>query len=332
MRWPDILKLVSIDSIKFLDDAKIKEDFIEQLEWISHCEIITPIEIYNLFMGNNMSINVQQLIAYLCRESQSLAKITPNIIKRLIKRLQAPDKTKFNKRAYSFIHTPVFKFQESLSSLSTSQQPYSIGTPAGQKEPTQEEILQRGQDLFLKLSDCLYESNKTLNDILYPKIFYKVIDGFEYQLIKIDALIECLENVGFMLSDLDKTSIPYFCTMAFKDTVKVKSIAKFMTEVGIHEDLPHSNRHLDYTTLGCGSVRLLNKINAYMDEHGQDSVEEFLGQENIDHYEVVSQKKTEKIQIVKNTKLRDLLWDKGLFPYGQDLDDAFCDFLVLFKV
>jgi hypothetical protein len=93
--------------------------------------------------------------------------------------------------------------------------------------------------------------------------------------------------------------------------------------MGITENLPESNRHLDYSSLGFGSIRLFNKIIDFMDTHGVQSLEEFLGKDNIDHYDVVSQKKTEKIQIVKNTKLRDLLAAKGLHPYGQDLDDRF---------
>lgn len=115
--------------------------------------------------------------------------------------------------------------------------------------------------------------------------------------------------------------------MPFSDTIKVVSISKFLSEMGIKETLPSSNRHLDYTKLDSASIRLLNKIIEYMDKHKISEIEDFIGHENIDHYDVVSHKKTEKLQIVKNTKLRDILAQKGLFPYGQDLDDRFCDFL-----
>lgn len=60
--------------------------------------------------------------------------------------------------------------------------------------------------------------------------------------------------------------------------------------MGITENLPESNKHLDYSSLGFGSIRLFNKIIEYMDRHHIDTVEEFLGKDNIDHYEVVSQK------------------------------------------
>ena len=52
--------------------------------------------------------------------------------------------------------------------------------------------------------------------------------------------------------------------------------------MGIKEKLPISNRHLDYTTLDAASVRLFNKINEFMSGSNINTIEEFLGEENID--------------------------------------------------
>lgn len=93
---------------------------------------------------------------------------------------------------------------------------------------TREEILDKGQKLFMKLADFLFENHKTLSDIIYPRVFYKVIDGKEYQLIKLEHLYECLENIGFCISDQDQTWIEHFCDVIFSDTAKVESISKFL--------------------------------------------------------------------------------------------------------
>lgn len=90
-----------------------------------------------------------------------------------------------------------------------------------------------------------------------------------------------------------------FLTLIFGDVVKVCSIEKYLSEMGIKEILPKSNKHMDYSTLDIGSIRLFNKIIEYMDSHQIESMDEFVGVENLEFFEVVSQRKTEKIKIIK---------------------------------
>jgi len=79
-------------------------------------------------------------------------------------------------------------------------------------------------------------------------------------------------------------------------------MSKFLEEMGIKEKLPTSNKHLDYSHLDVASVRLVNKINKYMEENKVATLEDFLGEFNIENYEVVSSNKTEKIKIIHNKR------------------------------
>mmetsp|Transcript_14720 Transcript_14720/g.12951 ORF Transcript_14720/g.12951 Transcript_14720/m.12951 type:complete len:230 (+) Transcript_14720:193-882(+) len=190
-----------------------------------------------------------------------------------------------------------------------------------------EDILSTGEKWFKNFSDFLFENNKTFNDIIYTKIFYQVIDGKEYQLITLKSLFLCIDNEGFAVSKQEKYCIEYLSEKTYEDIIKVESIAKFLLELGIKENLPKSTKHLDYTQLDIGSIRLLNQINQFMGINQIRTVQDFIGKENIESYEVISTTKTEKIDIIPVIKLRDLLAKNGLFPFAQDLDDRFSDFL-----
>lgn len=162
---------------------------------ISKCEIIRPVDIHNLVAFSNINMNSHLLVAFLCRESMSLAQISQEAIVLLLEKLQSPYK-KFEKmkgapkRNYSFNQSLSFKFHDSVASNS--------------KDMSKEEILEKGQKLFMRLADFLFDKHLTLNDVIYPKIYYKVIDGFEYQLISIGNLFCCLDNIRFSITDAEK--------------------------------------------------------------------------------------------------------------------------------
>jgi hypothetical protein len=63
---------------------------------------------------------------------------------------------------------------------------------------------------------------------------------------------------------------------------KVQNIATYLSEIGIKENLPPSNKHLDYAYLDFDSIRLFNKINSFLEEKNISSVEEMIGEQNID--------------------------------------------------
>ena len=58
-------------------------------------------------------------------------------------------------------------------------------------------------------------------------------------------------------------------------------------------------------------------------------MEQFIGVENIEYIEVVSQVKSEMIAVVNHVKFRAVLQTKGLMPYGEDLEEEFQSLLCL---
>lgn len=139
---------------------------------------MTPCDIHNLVAFSEMNMSTELVSTYLCRESMSLSKISTKAIDSLISKLTSPIK-KFEsldlpKRMNSFNRILTFKFNDSIQKPS---------------ELSNEEILENGQKLFLRLADFLY-GNCSLNDLIHHKVWYKVIDGREYQLIRLKDLYD----------------------------------------------------------------------------------------------------------------------------------------------
>lgn len=198
--------------INFIGDDLHKKDFIKNLRHLSKWDIINPIDIQNIVSFSEMNISSQPIIAFLCRESMSMFNITKDSVELLITKLLSPHKKFENlrlipKRQYSFNQQLSLKFKENAVS--------------NEGDMNGEEILKHGQKLFISFADFCYENNITLNDAIHTHIFYKVIDGFEYQLIKLDHFYQCIENVGFLLSKHDQICIQSFSEIVFKNIMKV---------------------------------------------------------------------------------------------------------------
>ena len=57
------------------------------------------------------------------------------------------------------------------------------------------------------------------------------------------------------------------------------------------------------------------------------AIEEFVGQDNVDFIEVISPARSEKISVIDHLKFRGILREKGIIPYGEDLDEDFQNLL-----
>ena len=60
-----------------------------------------------------------------------------------------------------------------------------------------------------------------------------------------------------------------------------------------------------------------------MNEQEIEDIEDFIGKENLDTIEIVTKNKTENIEMITPIKLREVLQEKDIINYGQDLDDEF---------
>lgn len=129
-----------------------------------------------------------------------MIKIAPSAIELLISKLTSRHKKFENLKA----------MPKRLNSLNNI---LKLSSQELVKHPTDsipEVNAERLQALFLRFADFLFENDNTLNDIIYPKVWYKVIDGTEYQLINISHLFDCLEFANFHLSEVEKICIERF--------------------------------------------------------------------------------------------------------------------------
>ena len=85
--------------------------------------------------------------------------------------------------------------------------------------------------------------------------------------------------------------------------------------LGIDERLPKSSPHLNFKILKGETIRLLNKIIEYMNVNKIDTVEEFWGVDNIES------------NTIHWIKLRGILRDYKIIPFGEELNEDFIDFL-----
>ena len=62
-----------------------------------------------------------------------------------------------------------------------------------------------------------------------------------------------------------------------------------LADIGVVDQLPSSTSKLDFTKLTGPSIRLFNKINTYLEKNQLvDQIEIFIGESNLEAYEVVS--------------------------------------------
>jgi len=191
----------------------------------------------------------------------------------------------------------------------------------------EDETEQIKKDILFKIADNLFSKNMSLMDVLHKSVIDKVIDGKEYQLITRTSLINNLMNVGVSLSLNDQVHFKDLIRPIMQDFVDVKLVLKILEDLGIFEDVPPSNKHLDYNKLEGPAIRIFNEIIRYMKTNEIIDTLEFINKDNCDLIEVVGKDKSDTIQVIQALKLRDVLRSKDIINYGDDLNENFTEFL-----
>jgi hypothetical protein len=102
-----------------------------------------------------------------------------------------------------------------------------------------------------------------------------------------------------------------------------------LVKLGIEDERPESNKHLNYSKINASTIRIFNKVNHDMNEQGIEKLEEFIGEENLDDLEVEIGGEVQILKTIAATKLQRIFQEKGIINYGQDLDDDFIYFVSL---
>lgn len=236
------VSLADMNDIKvdynWFDDADAKKSFIDRLKDFGQNDFVTPLDISNLVLSLNIGIDLNLYLLYLCRLSMSLSKIKGDIINDSIVYLfssqQIKRDTKFNIGTLGISQTYTDKHDESESNHTIS------------KEDNYENMVKIGQQVFVRLAEFLYSQKTTLMPLLHSKIYDKILDGKEYQLIKYRHFYQQLKTSGFSLSIPEKKAIEHVITPFLPKTMELKSLMNLLSKLGIVEPFPKSTRHLDY--------------------------------------------------------------------------------------
>lgn len=111
------------------------------------------------------------------------------------------------------------------------------------------------------------------------------------------------------------------------DLCDIQGLKMLLENLGIKEDTPSKNKFLDYSKLEPNSVRIFNRIIIYLKDNNIQTVEDFIGKENIEQTTIVSKTKEYVIETVPTVKLRQIFRDKNIINNGEDIDENFIDFL-----
>lgn len=173
------------------ENRNIRNQLLERLEEMANCECVTPFEILSLASDIGLKIDVHALCTLLCRKSLSISKITGKVIRDyLIPSL----KYKISRES------TMIKISD-LSKRSDYDK-YSIEVPFEEMGKEQQET--RRNQFLINLADFLYATKTTIQAIMHPKIFDKVIDGIEFRFIKHKHFIRLVKRAGFSLSYNDE--------------------------------------------------------------------------------------------------------------------------------
>ena len=89
------------------------------------------------------------------------------------------------------------------------------------ESPDKESLTLIGQQVFVRLAEFLFEQKLTLMTIIHNKIFDKVIDGKEYQLVKYRHFYQLLENHGFTITNKEQKAVENVITPFLDKTMEV---------------------------------------------------------------------------------------------------------------
>ena len=160
------------------------------------------------------------------------------------------------------------------------------------------------QDFFIRFANFWFKKGYSLHGLIHTKIFDKMLNGVEVEMINVNHFWRLLEGVGFKTIRRERNAF----VKIFKHTfLEVQSISNILGQLGIPEKIPKGTKNFDYNDLSGSGIRVMNKIIKEMSDNKITDVVEFLGRENIEKKEVVAPNKSEVIEIISADKFLHIL-------------------------
>lgn len=106
------------------------------------------------------------------------------------------------------------------------------------------------QEFFLRLSNFLFKKRLTLYKIIHHKIFDKMLNGVEVELITVDHFWRLLHKIGYKTVKVERKAVTELVQNKFlNNIIEVRNISKILSQLGIEEDMPISTKNFDYEQL-----------------------------------------------------------------------------------
>ena len=293
-----------------------KSRFMNEMVDLTHVENITRNEFDKTMSQISMDINLKCLIVMLLRESKSLQLISKKSIKSFIDRINNEEKD--------------YGRSASVTSKSCDITDYDDFNENQQKEEQQYESnlqdLSLNKKFFVRLADFMFNNDLTLHQIIHTKIYDKMFNGREYELINPRSFFSLLDDRGFKVPEDEQKAISNLLKNSYLiNVLEVDKISKVLEELDIYEDVPPSSKNYNYKNLRAPDIRVMNCLVNYMDEQNIEDIEDFIGKENISVIEVIGNKKREDIHYTSTDQFLEVLTDKNLID-----DDELNEGLQLF--
>lgn len=184
------------------------------------------------------------------------------------------------------------------------------------------------QEFFIRFSSFLFKKKLTLSKVIHHKIFDKVINGVEMELINVDHFWRLIHKAGFRTVASERNAVTELTkNKVLNNIFEVKVLRKILTKLGILEDMPQGTRELNYEELSGSGIRIINKIVREMQEKKMKDVIKFLGEDNVKNVPIEAGKKTEKVQTISADDFLNVLRKCGIMKKWEDLDENLQIFL-----
>ena len=198
-----------------------------------------------------------------------------------------------------------------------------------EKEETNDEA-KIAQEFFLRLANFLFKRKQTLYQIIHSKIFDKMINGVEIELINVKHFWRLLHKAGFTTIKSEREAVTAVVkNKLLHDIFEVKGLRKILSQLGIVEDVPQNTKNFNYDNLTGIGIRIINKFVREMKEKKISDVVTFLGKDLIETKQLVAGRKSEVIEVISADNFLKVLRNHQILKSWEDLDENLQIFLSL---
>jgi len=128
-----------------------------------------------------------------------------------------------------------------------AKRPTPIKTFVEKEEKPDKEFLDKvGNGFFQRLADFLNEKKTTILNLVTSKVYDKVLNAREYQLLKYKHLFQILVNNHFPVSEDERKVVRWIIPQFFDNTMELNALLSTLSKFGNYELFPKSSKFINY--------------------------------------------------------------------------------------